>query len=89
VSRLPPPDLLEGVSKVSDRAFLISMFWKGPWERAAERLWAITAEGEITRVVPEGSLRDQLASWCDYRDRIWSYKHALCGRPPHPRWIRP
>lgn len=84
---LPPPDLLKDVSKVSDRAFLISIFWKSPWERVAERLWAISGT-EIRREVKDGSLRDRLACWCDYRDRIWGYKQALRGRTPNLRWER-
>ncbi len=82
-----PPGLLEGTSEVRERAFLISIFWKGPWERVAGMLWAINGD-EIRRVVPDGSLRDRLACWCDYRDRIWTYKHALRNRTPGLRWQR-
>jgi len=68
---------------------LIAALYEGPWERAETWLSAIDwRTGEIWREVPDGSLRDRLANFCDRRNTAWRDKWARRQDDPPPRWKR-
>lgn len=56
---------------------LVFIRYEGPWERLWLWLMAIDrTTNEIKFEVPEGSLRDRLADFCDRRDIAWRRRWA-------------
>jgi hypothetical protein len=63
--------------------------YEGPFERAMNWFWCIdSVTAEITREVPEGSLRDWLACRAETLDRMWRNWHVIRGLMPAERWRR-
>lgn len=74
---------------MEDRRLVITIFYEGPWDRAATWLWAVDPVTlSLRREVRPGTLRDRLAGRCDDRNRAWINRYARRGMNPPDRWKR-
>ncbi len=70
------------------RRLAIHMKYTGPFERVMNWLWCLDpVTCEITREVPDGSLRGWLACRAEFLDRAWREWHVRHRMPPD-RWLR-
>lgn len=77
------------VSTEVKAALLISIFYQGPWEYLESALRSIDPKTlALIREVPEGSLRDRLADWCERRDAAWRMRYVRAHREPSRTWRR-
>lgn len=82
---LPAEDAV--TSPEGRRLLALHVFFQSPWERLANRLWAVDVTGKVVR---DGSLRDRLACWCDRRDTAWRKRWgARWPERPPAKWRRP
>jgi hypothetical protein len=74
---------------VQQSRLLITLAYEGPFERLMTWFWCIDpVTAEITREVPEGSLRNWLACRAETLDRMWRNWHVIRGLTPADRWRR-
>lgn len=74
---------------IERRRVFLWVWYEGPWERLATWFWGISRRTNDFKgfEVPDGCLRDKIATWCDNRDTAWRNRYAASGRFP-PRWWR-
>ncbi len=65
--------------------------YRSPFEPVMDWLWCLdeTRPDGVSRVVPEGSVRNWLASRAEALDRAWRRRYVTRRRYPADRWLRP
>lgn len=76
-------------TSLAGRRLVIETLYEGPFERIANRLWAIDPKTNTLRFeVSEGTARDRLALLADRAHRVWINHYAIRQAEPADRWKR-